>query len=195
MSGKLLDLVASNIFGAIGVAIVGWLFNKYVDQLSERLSEYKQASNERIADLANRITTIEAKYRDVLDIVLDKFSKWEDRILGLIAKMGTVTPQELQNDIDQFREDAVNDLATMKLKVERVSSEVQRLANEPSDELQKNLILGKLDEVKLSFDHRIKFLEENNSRQIKALTAMNQKQKEHEFKLENLIAIRRGKNE
>lgn len=190
MSDKIIDIISSNLIGGVGMAVIGWLITKYVEQVNTRIKESQVITLERIVDLAKRIGSIEEKYRDVLDIILDKFSKWEDRILGIISKMGEVSPSELQAEVDKFREESVNELADMRLRVERVASVVQKIALEPIDESSKKLVLAKLETVKEETDHRLKYLEEHFDKFTRLLNSINVKQKEHDFKIANLVMIK-----
>lgn len=184
------EFIVDKAFGATGLIVLGFFMKYYFDNVHQRITDIQATNEAKFNDIVGRITSIESKYRDVLDIVLEKFSKWEDRILGIISKMGEVSPKELQVEVDKFREEARNDIQTMRLRVERVQSEVQKIVAEPIDESSKKLLIGRVEELRGELQNRTKYLEDNIAKLAKVMNIVHSTQKEHEFKIGNLIATR-----
>jgi hypothetical protein len=174
----------------IGTAIT-YLVKYYFDNVHQRISDIQKSNDLKFADLAHRVSSMEGKYRDVLDIILEKFSKWEDRILGIINKIGTVSPEEVRNEVGKFKKEAQDDINTIKLRVERVSTEVQKIASEPVTETQKSYVETKIKKEKEDLEQKLKVIEDNLNKVIKSLLKINEKQKDHDFKIMNLVAARK----
>lgn len=187
---KLLELLLSNALGASGIVVVGWLVNKYAEQINSNINDQRAASSERHASLLVRVEAIENKYRDVLDIVLEKFSKWEDRISALLSKMGKISPEDLMQELDSFRKESESERSIIILEMEKVKARVLQAKAEPETARERQLILGRLDEVKTQIESRLQSVETEFLKVKRVAGTLIIKQKEHDAKLQNLIATR-----
>jgi hypothetical protein len=177
--------------GAIGLAVIGYFMKYFFDNVHQRLTDVQTANDLKFADIMSRISSMEGKYRDVLDIVLEKFSKWEDRIMGILSKIGTLSQEDINKEITAFKVSAKEDIDTMKLRVERVSVEVKNLVDEPLMLAQRESLLDRMQEIEVNTEARVALAEETINKMVRSLTAMHLKQKEHEFKLTNIISVRK----
>lgn len=191
MTGNTFDVLIDKGLGLVGLGIVGYFVKYFFDNVHQRITDVQTANELKFKDILERISSMEGKYRDVLDIVLEKFSKWEDRIMAILGKVGTISQEELMREIDIFKVSAKDDLNTMKMRVERVSMEVKSMSNDMGS-AQRQYLLDRMEELNVNLDSRMRNTELIIAKVIKTVTAVNQKQKEHEFKINNLVALKKG---
>ena len=188
MNASNLEFLINNALGAVGLGIVAFLANKWIDSLEDKIKISNGHLESRISDIESRITSVEEKYRDVLDIVLQKFSNWEDRVSSILVKIKESSPEEIKNEIEIFRNQTQNDILNMKLEVKKVSEEIAT-SNIVVD--QKELLTKKVNEIHGELVKRIQDSEKRISLAIKMISHLNEKTKAHEFKISNLSSSRK----
>lgn len=179
---------------ALMIGGLGWVIKQWFNSINQRITDLDHIHRAANEDLSTRISAMEGKYRDVLDIVLTKFSKYEDRILGLIAKIQSADPKEIEREVEELRIEHKSEFETMKLRVERVSTEVQKIANEPVTESAKEYLHAYNHTLRVEFDAKMKVVQDELEKYKRILAVFNLKQKDHNFKLENLIAMKGTKS-
>lgn len=172
--------------GVTGLAVIGYFLKYYFDNIHQRINDIQSGNDLKFTEIINRITNIEGKNKDVLDIVLEKFSRWEDRILTLISKMDKLTPDEISREITTIKQSAKEELNDVKLHVHRINLEVKKIANEPYDEKTRKLLLDRIEQQRDYIDEKIKSFDESYLKIVKAVTMLNERQKTTEIKVENL---------
>ncbi len=182
-----MQFIVDKSLGVMGLALLGFMARSWVNALESKFDQIAMVQENRAKDLEARLTSMEGKYRDVLDIVLSKFSAWEDRIANLLLKVKDSSPAQLKDEVDKFRAEAKNDIDTMKLEVERVRVDVNKIAQTPGiDDKIKTSLVDKLTEFERQFLERITNSEKRISLIIKMVGTLNNSVKTHEFKINNL---------
>jgi hypothetical protein len=180
-----LNLIEKAI-GAGSLAFVAWIANRWIQAVEARFESNFTTIENRIASTEEKINALQNKYQDVLDIVLTKFTNWEDRISGLLAKAQTLDKDQMLIEIQNFKIQNRNDLEVMKLEISRVKNLV-RTAGFESEFIQK------IREIEAQLSARIKGNEERLNLCVKMISHLNEKSKTHDFQLQNLIAINKAK--
>jgi len=182
-----MQFIVDKSLGVMGLALLGFMARSWVNALESKFDQIAMVQENRAKDLEARLTSMEGKYRDVLHIVLSKFSAWEDRIANLLLKVKDSSPAQLKDEVDKFRAEAKNDIDTMKLEVERVRVDVNKIAQTPGiDDKIKTSLVDKLTEFERQFLERITNSEKRISLIIKMVGTLNNSVKTHEFKINNL---------
>lgn len=179
--------------GVTGLAVIGYFLKYYFDNIHQRINDIQSGNDLKFTEIINRITNIEGKNKDVLDIVLEKFSRWEDRILTLISKMDKMTPDEISKEITGIKNSAKEELNDVKLRVHRITLEVKKISNEPYDEKIKQMLLSKIEANKELIDEKIKGFDESYLKLVKALTMINDRVRTAELKIDNLSGANKVK--
>ena len=179
--------------GVTGLAVIGYFLKYYFDNIHQRINDIQASNDLKFTEIINRITNIEGKNKDVLDIVLEKFSRWEDRILTLISKMDKLTPDQISKEITTIKQSAKEEINDVKLHVHRINLEMKKIANEPYDEKTKKLLLDRMETQREYFEEKIKSFDDSYLKLVKAVTMLNERQKTTEMKVENLSGANKVK--
>jgi hypothetical protein len=128
-----------------------------------------------------------------MEFVLQKFSAWEDRIQSILTKFtegGSAV--EVQREIDRFAEDTKKDIFEIRSRIDIVSNKVHIIQQNSTSAPKQfdDKISDKLKELQVKLDGRIEIHEKYIEKIMKGLNHLNTKQKEHEFKIENLVKTR-----
>lgn len=196
MSQDHLQFIFDKSLGVIGLSLLGFLANSWVKALETKFEHMSLTLENRTKSIEDRMNMIEGKYRDVLDIVLAKFSAWEDRIANLLLKVKDSSPEQLKDEVDKFKSEAKNDIMIMKLEVERVRVDVKKIIEVPTTpaDVSASLIQRFMD-FEQQFIDRIESSEKRVSMILKMVGHLNNTTKTHEFKINNLVATRVGSND
>ena len=189
MDIKSIEWIIDKSLGITGLAIITYFLRYFFSSINQRITDTQANNDLRFSEINARLASIEGKYRDVLDIILEKFSKWEDRILKTLSKIGNLSEEQFKKEIQELRTMTQEDLKTMRLKLERFSLEVAQIVIEPPSGSEQRILDLKFDEFKNETSSRINELESASKKLIKFVITLNDKQKEHEFKLSNIIAM------
>lgn len=174
---------------SIGSALIGimiYFFKYYMDNLHQRISDIQSVHDREIREIKDRIINSEEKYRDLLDILLEKFSKWEDRILGIMSKIDKATPEEVSREISTFQKQHKEEMNDIKIKVARVAIDIKKMANDPYEDALKQMLTRKLEDQKDYYEGKFKIIEDNYLKLIRAVTTLNDRTKNNELKIENV---------
>lgn len=173
--------------GATGLAVVIFFMKSYFENIHQRINDIQAFNDAKFNDIYQRISNIEARNKDVLELVLEKFSHWEDRILGLISKMDKMSPNEISKEIESLKVTAVEEMTEVKMRVAKINLEIKKITNEPHDDMTKKLLLSKIEKQKEELDEKVKYFDECYYKLFKVVTALNDRLKANESKTENLI--------
>lgn len=187
---KMIEMIFENGVLLLAGGGISYLVKYYFDNVHLRITDIQAVNAAKFSDLENRITSIESKYRDLLDIVLEKFSKWEDRLLGIVNNIGSLTPDQIKTEVEKLKNESKNDLFTIKLKLEKVNFEIEKISSETVGEDQIKFINEKIKKEVEIIEKRIRESEMNITKIIKSIMRIVEKQKDHDFKIKNLIAVR-----
>lgn len=187
---KMIEMIFENGVLLLAGGGISYLVKYYFDNVHLRITDIQAVNAAKFSDLENRITSIESKYRDLLDIVLEKFSKWEDRLLGIVNNIGTLSPDQIKTEVEKLKNESKNDLFTIKLKLEKVDFEIEKISSETVREDQIKFINEKIKKEVEIIEKRIRESEVNITKIIKSIMRIVEKQKDHDFKIKNLIAVR-----
>lgn len=169
-------------FGLVGLTVLGFLAKGWIAATESKLEALYQNHSHRISSQEDRINSIDAKYRDVLDILLGKFSAWEDRISNLLMKIPSDDPEKLRQEIEKFKAEAKSEIEVFRLQLVNMSHFEQKRVDMPSFvEYHKNI------------QNKINLIEQKISLHIKMLVHLNEKSKSFDQRLSNLSLIRQKK--
>jgi chromosome segregation ATPase len=188
-------LIDKVILASVASGII-YLIKYYFDNIHQRITDIQKSNETKFIDLNNRLSNIENKYSGILDIVLEKFSKWEDRLVGILNKIGSISFVEFKNEINKLKQEIEEDLNSLKNKMEKLDNEIDKIAPEPVKIIELNqtkLEIMELSKIKFeTMEYQIKTIEENINKITRILKKIIDRQKEHEFKIQNLIATRQN---
>lgn len=190
-----LEVVFGGAFGTILISVVTYFLKYYFDNVHKRIDDIVKNYDYRFLEMNNKIISIENKYRDVLDIVLEKFSKWEDRLSDLIHKASTLSPDEMTKEIDKFKIETRDTVKDLKLRVERVHVDLKKVVESEVSggkliESDKILLQKQFESLSKNLEFRMDSLEQRLGPAIKLINGVGIRVKEHEFKISNLVATR-----
>lgn len=174
------------LIGGASLGFVAFLANKWISAVESRFESNFQTIENRIHSSEEKIGALQAKYQDVLDIVLTKFTAWEDRLALLLAKITTTDAAQFAKELENFRRQNKDDLDVMKLEINRVKNIVEATSFESE-------YIARLRELETQLAGRIKGTEERLSLAIKMVGHLNEKSKQLEFRFGNLEAVNKAK--
>lgn len=102
-------VLEGNFFSAAGVALCAFFGKAYLNQINKRVTDHINQTNAKFVEIRSSLDVITSKITGVTDLMLEKFSSWEDRIKATLARgedsSGTikVLETEMGRDIDDIR--------------------------------------------------------------------------------------------
>lgn len=180
MDVKTLEFLINNALGAMGLALLAFLANSWIKALEGRFDQAYITIENRIKNIDEKQALLEDRYKNVLDLMLEKFSAWEDRISNILSKIRDMTPEQLKLEIDKIRNETKSDIENMKFQFHKINVELKEEKPKLSDNFKVELL------------NRIDNAEKRINMTIKMIAHLNSKSKEYDFKINNLTTTRRG---
>lgn len=80
-------LLIYNAIPSVLLVIIGFLVVQYINAINKRIDDLSNTTTYRFKEIMERLFGLTDKMSDVLDVMLQKFSQWEDKIKTILAQV------------------------------------------------------------------------------------------------------------